>query len=77
MRHIKCYVTPQDHDLWCSLCQRGAEHAQDLEMACAILQRFQTNLPKQVDGSDLRELSWLEKAIECMATAAQLLRTQT
>ena len=74
LRFIKCYVSPRDDDLWCSLCQRGAEHAQGLEFACTILERFQSNLPKQVDGSDLRELSWLDKARQCLAAAAELLR---
>lgn len=74
LRFIKCYVSPRDDDLWCSLCQRGAEHAQGLELACTILERFQSNLHKQVDGSDLRELSWLERARQCLAAAAELLR---
>ena len=76
MRFVKCYVSPQDPELWCSLSQQGAEHAQGLDLACELLQGFQENLPKQADGRDLRESSWIEKAIQCLASTAHLLRNR-
>ena len=77
LRFVKCSVIPQDPELWDAMCQQGAEHAQGLDLACELLQGFQENLPKQADGTDLRELSWIGKAIQCLASAASTLRTQT
>ncbi len=74
LRYVKCSVVPRDPEVWVAMCQQGAEHAQGLDLACELLQAFQENLPKQGDGRDLRELSWIQTAMQSLASAANVLR---